>query len=88
MRFIGPKLFIKIDSQLREAFPENKSITFGVRSIILVGELGQLPPIRDKTQYAGNTIGSVLWKSFNIVVTLDVIFYQQGNTSTFGKIFP
>jgi hypothetical protein len=44
-----------------------------------VGDLGQLPPVRDKPLYAGNTTGKVLWKKFNIVVTLDTIFWQQGN---------
>lgn len=46
---------------------------------MLVGELGQLPLVRDKPPYAGNTIGKVLWNKFNIVVTLDTIFCQQGN---------
>jgi hypothetical protein len=44
-----------------------------------VGDLGQLPPVKDKPLYAGNTTGKVLWKKFNIVVTLDTIFRQQGN---------
>ena len=79
MSFLGPRLFIQIDSRLREAFPENKSSPFGGRSIILVGDLGQLPPVKDKPLYAGNTVGKVLWKKFNIVVTLDTIFRQQGN---------
>jgi ATP-dependent DNA helicase PIF1 len=79
MSFLGPRLFIQIDSRLREAFPENKSSPFGGRSIILVGDLGQLPPVKDKPLYAGNTAGKVLWKKFNIVVTLDTIFRQQGN---------
>jgi hypothetical protein len=63
MSFIRPRLFIQIDSRLREAFPENKSSPFGGRSIILVGDLGQLPPAKDKPLYAGNTIGKVLWKN-------------------------
>jgi hypothetical protein len=28
MRFLGPRLFIQIDSRLREAFPENKEFSF------------------------------------------------------------
>ena len=79
MSFIGPKLLIQIDSRLREAFPKNKSAPFGGRSIILVGDLGQLPPVRDKPVYAGKTTGKVLWEKFNIVVTLDTIFQQQGD---------
>ena len=74
MRFIGPRLFIQIDSRLCEAFPKNKSTPFGCRSIILVGDLGQFPPVRDKPMYASKTTGKVLWEKFNIVVTLDTIF--------------
>jgi hypothetical protein len=44
-----------------------------------VGDLGQLPPVKDKPLYAGNTTGKVLWQNFNIVVTLDMIFRQQRN---------
>jgi ATP-dependent DNA helicase PIF1 len=79
MSFLGPRLFIQIDSRLREAFPDKKTSPFGGISIILVGDLGQLPPVKDKPLYAGNTAGKVLWKNFNIVVTLDIIFRQQGN---------
>ena len=61
MSFIGPSLFIQIDSRLHEAFPKNKSTPFGGRSIILVGDLGQFPPVRDKPMYAGKTTGKVLW---------------------------
>jgi len=46
--------------------------------VILVDDLGQLPPIKDKDFYASETIGKVLWKSFNIVVTLDKKIQQQG----------
>ena len=78
MSFLGPRLFIQIDSRLREAFPEKRSVPFGGRSLILVGDLGQLPPVRDKPLYVGNTAGRVLWKDFRKVVTLDTIFRQQG----------
>ena len=46
--------------------------------MILVGDLGQLPPVKDKPLYIGNTAGRVLWKYFRKVVTLDTIFRQQG----------
>ena len=32
MSFIGPRLFIQIDSRLSEAFPKKKSIPFGGKS--------------------------------------------------------
>ena len=70
---------MKIYAQLREAFLEKKNSPFGGRSIILMGDLDQLPPVRDKPFYAGNIAGKVFWNTFNIVVTLDTIFHQQGN---------
>ena len=78
MSFLGPRFFIQIDSRLREAFPEKSSVPFGGRSMILVGDLGKLPPVKDKPLYIGNTVGRVLWKYFRKVVTLDMIFHQQG----------
>ena len=80
MSFIGPRLFLHMDSQLWEAFLREKNIPFGGRSIILVGDLGKLPLVRDKPMYAGNMTCKVLWKTFNTVVTLDTIFLQEGNT--------
>ena len=71
---------MQIDAQLREAFLEKNNCPFGGKSIILMGDLGQLPPVWDKPLYVGNTVGKVLWKKFNIIVTLDTIFRQQGNT--------
>ena len=52
MSFIGKNLLIRIDSRLHHAFPENANIPFGGKSIILVGDLGQLPPVMDKPVYA------------------------------------
>ena len=89
MSFIGPRLFIQIDSCLREAFPEKRSVLFGGRSMILVGDIGKLHPVRDKPLYVGNTAGRVLWKDFRKVVTLDTIFRQQGtykNQFNFKKL--
>ena len=46
--------------------------------MILVGDLGQFPPVRDKPLYIRNTAGRVLSKYFKKFVTLDTIFHQQG----------
>jgi len=43
-----------------------------------VGDLSQLPPLRDKPLYVGNTTGKVLWIKFNNFATLATIFLQQG----------
>ena len=74
MSFIGPKFFMQIDSTLREAFLENKTYPFGGRSIILVGDLRQLPPVKDKSIYVGNTASKFLCNEFKVVAKLDVVF--------------
>lgn len=60
MIFIGQRLFIQIDSCLREA---NKDYTFRGRSIIIVSDLAQLPPIKDKPLYVDRTIGKFYGKA-------------------------
>jgi hypothetical protein len=74
MSFIGSRLFVQIESRLREAFPERNHCSFGYRSIILVGDLGQLPPVMDKPLYAGTTPGRSLWTTFTTVIKLETIF--------------
>lgn len=48
MSFIGLMIFVHIDACLWEAFPKNKDSPFGGRSIILMGDMGKLPPVKDK----------------------------------------
>ena len=74
MSFIGPKLFVQIESRLRECFPEKNNHSFGNRSIILVGDLGQLPHVMGKPLNAGATLGNHLWIEFITVIILDTIF--------------
>jgi len=82
MSFIGPKLLSHIDERLHEAFPHQRNTPFGGCSIILVGDLGQLPPVKDIPLYAGTSHGSALWNTFNTVITLDTTFRQQGDNIT------
>ena len=56
MSFIGKNLLMRIDSRLHQAFLENANIPFGGRSTILVGDLGQFPPVMDKLVYASKGI--------------------------------
>ena len=81
MNFIGKNLLIRIDSRLRQAFPENATIPFGGRSIILVGDLGQLPPVMDNPVYASKGIAKELGNTFTIVMTLDTVFRQNGQSN-------
>ncbi|XP_057847781.2 uncharacterized protein LOC131057655 [Cryptomeria japonica] len=62
MSFIGPKLIQRIDIRLREAFPTHNQLQFGGRSIILFGDLGQLPPVKDIPMYASTSYGGTLWQ--------------------------
>ena len=81
MSFIGKNLLIRINSRLRQAFPENANIPFGGRSIILVSDLGQFSLVMDKHVYASKGIAKQLWNTFTIVVTLDTMFQQNGQSN-------
>ncbi|XP_059072384.1 uncharacterized protein LOC131873572 [Cryptomeria japonica] len=81
MSFLGPKLLLKIDSRLRQAFPHQQHEPFGGISVILVGDLGQLPLVMDKPLYASHSTTLALWHSFQTVVTLDTSFRQQGTSN-------
>ena len=78
MSFIGKKLLTHINARLHQAFPESAYVPFGGRSIILVGDLGQLPPVMDKPVYACEGHVKEIWNLFSIVVTLDTVFRQDG----------
>lgn len=81
MSFIGRKLLTHIDVRLRQAFLENSNVPFGGRSIILVGDLGQLPPIMDKQAYASDGPAKELWKTFRTIVTLEIVFREDGQSN-------
>ena len=54
-----------------------------------MGDLAQLPPVMDIPLYARSSHGSALWHNFNTVVTLSIVFHQQGNDPsqvTFRKL--
>ena len=71
-------LFMQIESHLHECFPETNNHSFDNRSIILVGYLGQLPPVMDRPIYVGETLGKYLWTEFTTVIILETIFRQMG----------
>lgn len=82
MSFIVPKLLQQIDNRLHEAFPSQNHIPFGGRSIMLFGDLGQLPPVKDIPMYASTSYGGILWCSFTTIITLNKIFCQIGDDPT------
>jgi hypothetical protein len=78
MQFIGINLLKSIDARHRKAFPEHSTLFFAGRSVILVDELGQLPPIMDKHGYACDGPVKELWRSFTKFVTLDTLIRKDG----------
>ena len=77
MRFIFPNLLTHIDVRLHEVFPSQCTIPFGGCSIILLGESGQLPPVKYIPMYANSSRGNALWRTFNTFVTLSTIFANK-----------
>lgn len=74
LRFIGPKLLLKIGSRLWQEFCENQYLFSGGLSI-LFDDLAQLPSVLYTSHYTTRT----LWEQFKIIITLDKIFHQQGD---------
>ena len=76
MSFISPKMLTQIDARLRQAFPSHCTIPFGGCSIILLGDFGQLPPVKDIPMYAGSSVGTALCLTFDSFIMLETIFRQ------------
>ena len=57
---------------------QNISYIFVGISLILVGDLGQLPPIKDRVPYDIRRCVKILWQDFNIVITLEKVYRQEG----------
>ncbi|CAB4412397.1 unnamed protein product [Rhizophagus irregularis] len=82
------RILAVIDVRLRQAFPENSKEPFGGRSIILLGDFGQLPPVLDVPMFSKNTSvdgnsnkGIAAYKHIREVFKLDVILRQTGNSN-------
>ena len=77
MRFIGQKMLTQIDARLRQDFPSQCTIPFGGCSIIILGDFGQLPPVKYIPMYARSSFGTALWRTFDTSITLKIIFRKQ-----------
>ncbi len=83
---VGRKMLTLIDMRLRQAFPKHQDQPFGNRSVILIGDFGQLPPVMDDAMYMQNlrrdplsNNGMSAYKQFQEVYNLDVVQHQSGN---------
>ena len=74
MSFIGPKMLTQVDAHLCQAFPLHCTILFGGCSMILLGDFGKFPPVKDIPMYAGSSLGTALYHTFDTFVTLKTIF--------------
>ena len=81
---VGRRMLAIIDMRLRQAFPEQRNQVFGGRSLILVGDFGQLPPVLDEPMYSQNPCcdalssnGIVAYSQFREVYKLDIIQRQS-----------
>ena len=77
---VGRKMLTLIDMRLRQAFPKHQDQPFGNRSVILIGDFGQLPPVMDDAMYMQNlrrdplsNNGMSAYKQFQEVYNLDVV---------------
>lgn len=49
--------------------------------MILVRDLAQLPPIKDRVAYESKRCARILWEEFKTIVTLSCIFRQDGQSN-------
>ncbi|GBC15565.1 ATP-dependent DNA helicase PIF1 [Rhizophagus irregularis DAOM 181602=DAOM 197198] len=88
---VGRRMLALIDMRLRQAFPQKQNKVFGGRSIILVGDFGQLPPVRDEPMYSKisrdtlSNEGIKTYRQFREVYKLDVIQRQSGDSDVQRK---
>ena len=88
-RMIGANMLHRINSRLALAFPDaaNSGLPFGGRSVILIGDYAQLPPVLDVPMYAtppprarpSVTTGFMLYRTFDRFVRLRAVMRQRGD---------
>ena len=85
MSMIGCRIFGMIDARLRQAFPNAADQLFGGRSVILVGDFGQLVPVCDSPLWSEPNpstcpalvnSGRLAFTAFDTAVVLDRVVRQ------------
>ncbi|KJZ67980.1 hypothetical protein HIM_12631 [Hirsutella minnesotensis 3608] len=83
---LGLEQLARIDSRLRQAFPQRNLEFFGGVSVLLVGDFFQLPPVRQKPLYSTSTglsslerRGQVAYQLFDRTVFLTTVQRQAGD---------
>ena len=92
MSLIGCSLLKKIDIRLRQA-KINPQASFGGLFFVLLGDIKQLPPIKDRAFYGVgfNNLpfveeGQQLYRSIESAVILPISFRQNDNQQTFREL--
>lgn len=85
---IGLRQLYTVDQRLRQIFLEHQNRYFGGRSVILMGNFFQLPPIAERALYnkqpsnqlkAAKLAGRLAYLAFNKTIELKVVVRQQGD---------
>ncbi|EFZ04210.2 ATP-dependent DNA helicase PIF1 [Metarhizium robertsii ARSEF 23] len=83
---LGLQQLARIDSRLRQAFPQRSLEFFGGVSVLLVGDFFQLPPVRQKPLYSTSTSlssleskGQAAYQLFDRTVFLTTVQRQVGD---------
>ncbi|WAO96950.1 ATP-dependent DNA helicase [Fusarium falciforme] len=83
---LGLEQLARIDSRLRQAFPQRRFEFFGGVSVLPVGDFFQLPPVRQKPLYSTSTSlsslerrGQVAYRLFDRTVFLTTAQRQAGD---------
>ena len=77
LSMVSNKLLYAIDQRLRQAMPTHKDKFFGLCSIVMFGDLGQLPPVGDCRMFVQNSANERTLHGFTAYRQFNKIYYLQ-----------